>query len=287
MKNYPRAYWHKPQTMITSPSEMMYCYLFLIWLITAIFAHSFIKSCLKSLPTIQNPPSPPALYFKTQDFSFSYRPEFGSSEYFIYRESRFVMTQYGDYWRFMKKPCMTRLLAVPQLNHTVDICEEEVEKLVERITKSSSEGKACDLTNEPTTLTNNTICRMALSMRFSGTENKAEEIQVLVKQCLELAGKLSNCRRYVGSSEDVWFLRRWEKGLYIWALGQFERLVERIMMEHEAKVMNGGAGDQKWDLMGYNVGDTQRDPSASFLLVILFITYAMLSFDFWPFLTNY
>ena len=263
MKNYPRAYWHKPQTTITSPSEMMYCYLFLIWLITAIFAHSFIKSCLKSLPTIQNPPSPPALYFKTQYISFSYRPEFGSSEYFIYRESRFVMTQYGDYWRFMKKPCMTRLLAVPQLNHTVD------------------------LTNEPTTLTNNTICRMALSMRFSGTENKAEEIQVLVKQCLELAGKLSNCRRYVGSSEDVWFLRRWEKGLYIWALGQFDRLVERIMMEHEAKVMNGGAGDQKWDLMGYNVGDTQRDPSASFLLVILFITYAMLSFDFWPFLTNY
>lgn len=86
---------------------------------------------------------------------------------------------------------MTRLLAVPQLNHTVDICEEEVEKLLERITKSSSEGKACDLTNEPTTLTNNTICRMALSMRFSGTENKAEEIQVLVKQCLELAGKLT------------------------------------------------------------------------------------------------
>ena len=147
--------------MITSPSEMIYCYLFLIWLITAIFAHSFIKSCLKSLPTIQNPPSPPALYFKTQDISFSYGPEFGSSEYFIYRESRFVMTQYGDYGRFMKRPCMTRLLAVPQLNHTVDICEEEVEKLVERITKSSSEGKACDLTHEPTTLTNNTICRMA------------------------------------------------------------------------------------------------------------------------------
>ena len=75
---------------------------------------------------------------------------------------------------------MTRLLAVPQLNHTVDICEEEVEKVVERITKSSSEGKACDLTHEPTTLTNNTICRMAMSMRCLGTENEAEEIHVLV-----------------------------------------------------------------------------------------------------------
>jgi hypothetical protein len=64
--------------------------------------------------------------FKTQDLNFSSRPEFGSSEYFMYRGSRFVMAQYGDYWRFMKKLCMTRLLAVPQLDHTVDIREQEV-----------------------------------------------------------------------------------------------------------------------------------------------------------------
>lgn len=55
--------------------------------------------------------------FKTQDLNFSSRPEFGSSEYFIYRGSRFVTAQYGDYWRFMKKLCMTRLLAVPQLGN--------------------------------------------------------------------------------------------------------------------------------------------------------------------------
>ena len=30
-----------------------------------------------------------------------------------------------------------------------------------------------------------------MSMRCSGTENEAEEIHVLVKQCLELAGKLT------------------------------------------------------------------------------------------------
>lgn len=38
--------------------------------------------------------------------------QFGCSEYFIYRGSRFVTAQYGDYWRFMKKLCMARVLSI-------------------------------------------------------------------------------------------------------------------------------------------------------------------------------
>jgi hypothetical protein len=45
------------------------------------------------------------------------------------------------------------------------------------------------------------------------------------------------------------------------ALQRFDRLVERIMNEHEAKVIDGGAGDQKTDLMDILL-ETYRDPSA-------------------------
>ena len=196
--------------------------------------------------------------FKTQDLNFSSRPEFGSSEYFIYRGSRFVMAQYGNYWRFMKKLCMTKLLAVPQLNHTVDIREEEVVKLVESVTKSSREGKACDLSHELTTLTNNTICRMAMSTRCSGSENEAEQIHAVVKQCLEVAGKLS-VGDVLGPLKMLDFSGNGKK--LLWAMERFDKLVERILKEHEAKVMDGKAGDQKKDLMDILL-ETYRDPSA-------------------------
>ncbi|KAB1205677.1 Cytochrome P450 93A1 [Morella rubra] len=196
--------------------------------------------------------------FKTQDLNFSSRPEFGSSEYFIYRGSRFVMAQYGDYWRFMKKLCMTKLLAVPQLDRSVNIRDEEIEKLVERVEKSSREGKPCDLSGELTTLTNNMICRMAMSTRCSGNENEAEEIHELMREFLELAGKLS-IGDVLGPLKMLDFSGNGKKLLS--ALQRFDALVERIIEEHESKATEGGGEDQKKDLMDILL-ETVRDPTA-------------------------
>jgi hypothetical protein len=151
---------------------------------------------------------------------------------------------------------------------------------VERITQSWREGKACDLSSELTTLTNNTVCRMAMSTRCSGSENEAEEIHELVKTCLELAGKLS-VGDVLGPLKMFDFSGNGKK--LVSALQRFDRLVERIMKEHEAKVIvHGGAGDQKNDLMDILL-ETYRDPSAevklsrkdikSFLLVSFFFFF--------------
>ncbi|CAN1278249.1 3,9-dihydroxypterocarpan 6A-monooxygenase [Linum perenne] len=129
--------------------------------------------------------------FKAQDLNFSSRPEFGSSEYFIYRGSRFVTAQYGEYWRFMKKLSMTRLLSVPQLRLFADVVDDEKVRLVMSAARCADDGSLFDLSSAFTKLTNNTICRMAMSTRCSGTNKDAEEIAGLVKTCLQLAGRLS------------------------------------------------------------------------------------------------
>ncbi|KAG2686990.1 hypothetical protein I3843_09G033600 [Carya illinoinensis] len=198
--------------------------------------------------------------FKTHDVTFSSRPEFGSSEYFIYRGSRFVMAQYGDYWRFMKKLCMTRLLAVPQMDSTIDIREEEIEKLVERVTESTRDGNPCDLSRQLTILTNNIACRMAMSARCSGSCNEAEEIHELVKLCLQLAGKLS-VGDVLGPLKMLDFSGNGKK--LVTALQRFDVLVERIIKEHELKVIDGGDGasDQKKDLLDILL-ETYRDATA-------------------------
>ncbi|CAN0927687.1 3,9-dihydroxypterocarpan 6A-monooxygenase [Linum grandiflorum] len=206
--------------------------------------------------------------FKAQDLNFSSRPEFGSSEYFIYRGSRFVTAQYGEYWRFMKKLSMTRLLSVPQLRLFADVVDEEKVRLIESAARCATDGRLFDLSRAFTTLTNNTICRMAMSTRCSGTNKDAEEIAGLVKTCLQLAGRLS-----VG---DILTGKK-----LVGALTKYDRIVSRIIKEHQEQAlkMESGILKVRKDILDILL-ETYNDPNAelklsendikSFLLDIFF-----------------
>ncbi|KAE8731180.1 putative Cytochrome P450 [Hibiscus syriacus] len=292
---------------MASVSLDIHYFQYLIWFITVVMVHSFIKKILKpARTTIPEPPSPPALpfighlhlvtsvlpksfqdlarrygplmgirlgasaclvvsnadvakeIFRTQELNFCSRPEFGSSEYFIYRGSRFVLAQYGDYWRFMKKLCMTRLLAVPQLDKFADIRDQEKLNLVESVMNCCKQGKSCDLSSEFTTLTNNTICRMAMSTRCSGNDNDADEIKELIHTCLKLSGKIS-VGDVMGPLKVLDFSGNGKKLKA--ALLKYDKLVERIIKEHQEKVSEGFDVNQKMDLLDILL-EVYRDPTA-------------------------
>ncbi|CAM8895845.1 unnamed protein product [Rhodiola kirilowii] len=196
--------------------------------------------------------------FKTQELNFSSRPEFGSAEYFKYRGSRFVMAQYGDYWRFMKKLCMTKLLSVPQLQTFIHVREDEVDKLLHSLIEKSKSGEPADLSSELTSLTNNVICQMVMGKRCSGTSNEAATIKHLVEQSLVLAGKLT-----VGDS--LGFLKRFfgYRKLLESVLERYDTLVEMILKEHEKEMESEDDYKHKGnkDLM-HILLDTHRDPAA-------------------------
>ncbi|XP_037491299.1 3,9-dihydroxypterocarpan 6A-monooxygenase [Jatropha curcas] len=224
------------------------------------------------------------LNFLVLDLNFGRLPEYihlrafkdsSHAEYFIYRGSRFVTAQYGDYWRFMKKLSMTKLLSVPQLDKFTDVCDKEKVKLVESVIRLAKEGKVCDLSKELTALTNNTICRMAMSTRCSGSNNEAEEIEELVKTCLKLTGKLS-LGDVLGPLKIFDFSGTGKK--LVGALTKYDRLVERIMKEHEEKAKKGLVGEKK-DLLDilleiYNDPEAEirlsRNDIKSFLLDLFF-----------------
>ncbi|KAJ6699919.1 FLAVONOID 3'-MONOOXYGENASE-RELATED [Salix purpurea] len=291
-------------------ADMFYYLLFLLWCVTALLVHFFIKTFLKSRRQNNLPPSPQALpvighlhligpvlaksfqtlairygplmqirlgastcvvasnavvakeIFKTQDLNFSSRPEFGSSEYFIYRGSRFVTAQYGDYWRFMKKLCMTRLLSVPQLDKFTDVRDEEKVKLVESVMGCARDEKLCDLNCELTAFTNNTICRMTMSTRCSGSDTDADQIERLVKTCLQLAGKLS-LGDILGPFRIFDFSGNGKK--LVGALQTYDRLVERVLQEHEEKAEKGFEEGERKDLMDILL-EIYNDPAAEIKL---------------------
>ncbi|CAN0927702.1 3,9-dihydroxypterocarpan 6A-monooxygenase [Linum grandiflorum] len=199
--------------------------------------------------------------FKAQDLNFSSRPEFGGSKYFIYRGSRFAMAQYGEYWRFMKKLSMTWLLSAPQLRLFADVVDEEKVRLVESATKCAADGSLFNLLMEFTRLTNNTICRMAMSTRCSGTDKDAEEIAVLVKTCLQLAGRLS-VGDILGPFQFLDFSGTGKK--LVGALTKYDQIVSRIIKEHEEKGRSR-IGEVRKDILDILL-ETYNDPNAELRL---------------------
>ncbi|KAF7819047.1 3,9-dihydroxypterocarpan 6A-monooxygenase-like [Senna tora] len=124
--------------------------------------------------------------FKTHEINFSNRPEFGSADYYQYKDSKFFTAPYGPRWRFMKKLCLTHLLSASQIARFTHVREEEMKMLLSDLTVCSNEGRACNLSSRFTILTNNIICRMAMS-----TTCDAQEILVLVTEFLEV-GEIIN-----------------------------------------------------------------------------------------------
>ncbi|XP_038719742.1 3,9-dihydroxypterocarpan 6A-monooxygenase-like [Tripterygium wilfordii] len=197
--------------------------------------------------------------FRTHELCFLSKPEFGLSKYFIYRGSQFIMSPYNDYWRFMKKLCMTSLLGAPQLDKFVGVREEERIKLVKSVMKCCREGRPCDLRSELTTLTNDSFCRMAMSTRCSEKVHETEEVKEIVHICVTLAGKASlgdvlgplKVFDFSGTAKKLWGAE---------ALNKYDRLVERIIKEHEDKAKRGFQEDKK-DLLDILL-ETYADPTA-------------------------
>lgn len=184
---------------------------------------------------------------QTKDVDFASRFEFGPTEYNIYSGDGFVTCPNNPYWLFMKKLCMSKLLAGAQLVRFNHIREEEIQNLLKSLFKSSREGEACDLAVLLTTLTNNLLCRMALSKRYcSENAEGAKEIRKLIVEIMQLGAKL-------GVNEALGPLKKFDlfgngKRL-VEAMWRYDKLFEQIMKEYEYEIVDGQVEDQEADLM--------------------------------------
>ncbi|KAK3003727.1 hypothetical protein RJ639_019454 [Escallonia herrerae] len=181
---------------------------------------------------------------KIQDLNYSNRPRFPTGDYQIYKRSSFFEAEYGAYWRFLKKICMTELLSAQQLNRFADIRKEEFVKLLEVVLRSAKKNEAFDVGAELMSMTNNVVCRMTMSTRCSEGSDDSKKIREFTDGIVKVAAKLS-----LG---EVWGpLKKFDlfgfgKKLKA-ALTEYDELVERIMVEHESN-RHGGERKRK-DMM--------------------------------------
>jgi len=194
---------------------------------------------------------------KTHDVDFASKYVFGPQQHSIYKDDSFINCPYGTYWRFMKKLCVTRLFAGPQIDRFIDIREQETLKLLKSLLDRARKGEASDLSMELSALTNNLICRMAMGKKWSENPNLSIEIRNLVRNIMGSGAKL-------GFTEVFGPLKRFDISGYgkklREALWSFDGVLEQIMRDYEKNEMKGSEKEER-DVMDILL-ETYRDKNA-------------------------
>ena len=101
---------------------------------------------LGHVPTIVvSNPEAAELFLKTNDAVFASRPILQASKYFGFGSKGLVFSEYGAYWRNMRKVCTTQLLSASKVSSFAPLRKREVEEVVKSLQRAAEKGEVVDL----------------------------------------------------------------------------------------------------------------------------------------------
>ncbi|KAF3442610.1 hypothetical protein FNV43_RR16526 [Rhamnella rubrinervis] len=190
------------------------------------------------------------VFLKTNETSFSNRPQRAAVDCLAYGSLDFIFAPYGPYWKFMKRLCMSELLGSRTLDQLLPVRREELQRFLEFLLNKAGAGEEVDVGEQLLRLTNNVISRMCMSRKCCEDESEADRVRRLVKETTELIGQfnLSDCIGFCKNMDLQGFGKRIKE-----VRENFDTMVERIMEEHEEARKkddkNGGDDDGVKDLL--------------------------------------
>ncbi|KAM4073016.1 hypothetical protein ACB094_11G184300 [Castanea mollissima] len=170
--------------------------------------------------------------FKTNDVTFSDRPPFAFNDKLPYGRYGFFMAPYGNYWKFIKKLCNSELLSAHQVEQSRAVRHEELTWFLRKVLESAERKQVLDIGVELMKLTNNSSCRVIMSMRCSDDNDEAERIRQLVKESFEVGAKIS----FGDVLGPLRFLAFWLYGRKaIDVTLRYDEILERVLKQHEER----------------------------------------------------
>ncbi|BFG16290.1 hypothetical protein CerSpe_025640 [Prunus speciosa] len=129
---------------------------------------------------------------KTNDLHCCSRPSSAGTRRLTYNYLDVAFAPYGEYWREIRKICVLELFSVKRVQSYWSVREEEVAKLVNSISSSSSSGAPVDLTEKLFAFTASIIFRIAYGTTFQGSKfEHAKNIHELIHDTEAMMGGLS------------------------------------------------------------------------------------------------
>ncbi|KAL6652560.1 hypothetical protein ACP70R_011485 [Stipagrostis hirtigluma subsp. patula] len=167
------------------------------------------------------------------------RPITAVTRQFGYDSAGFVFAPYTPRWRFMRRLCMSELLAPRTVEQLRPVRDSGLASLLRAALASSARGEEVNLTRELIRLSNTSIIRMVAG---DVPGSVAAEAQELVKAVAELAGAF-NLEDYIAACRgwDLQGLRRSAAAVH----RRFDALLEEMIRHKEESRERGGGAAVK------------------------------------------
>ncbi|KAG8661506.1 cytochrome P450 CYP736A12-like [Manihot esculenta] len=182
---------------------------------------------LGSIPAIVvSSPQAAELFLKTHDVVFASRPIIQASVYLFYGNKGMVFSEYGPYWRSIRKLCTLQLLSPSKIEYFAPMRMEEVRLLVNSLKKAAAAREAVDISLGVGDLIRNMSCKLVF-----GEANIYEfDLKLLIEEALNLTGAF-NIADYVPflGAFDLQGLKKRMKAFS----KKMDKILEKIIDEHE------------------------------------------------------
>ncbi|XP_048136334.1 cytochrome P450 71B10-like [Rhodamnia argentea] len=147
---------------------------------------------LGCVPTvIISSPSAAREVLKTHDLNCCNRPRLLSTGRLTYDHLDIAFTEYGDYWRELRKLCLLKLLSAKRVQSFRYVREEEVGSMIESIAKSAESGTLVDMKEKFMALTVSITCRVAFGTAFPWMEFKDGRFMDMIREAMAMLGSFS------------------------------------------------------------------------------------------------
>ncbi|KAF7819855.1 cytochrome P450 CYP736A12-like [Senna tora] len=166
------------------------------------------------------------LLLKKNDTVFASRPKFEASDIISYGSKGLVFSEYGPYWRNMRKLCTLHLLSVSKVESFEGLRREELGRVVETVERAAAAREVVDVTRVVTDAIESMVYKMVL-----GADKDEEcEMKEAIHEGMRLSGAF-NLADYVPclGGLDLQGL----KGAIKKTSKAFDEVLEKIIKEHE------------------------------------------------------
>ncbi|XP_016192087.1 cytochrome P450 CYP736A12-like [Arachis ipaensis] len=171
-------------------------------------------------------------FLKTHEAAFASRPKMQASDCVLYGSKGLVFSEFGPYWRSMRRLFTSQLLSASKVSSFARARERGVKVAVKAIKKAAGRGEVVDISELVNNVAEDVVYRIVLGR----SRHDEFHLASLLHEAINLAGafNVADYLPWLGSFDFQGFTRRLKR------LGKaIDQELEKIIEEHE-KGSSGG-----------------------------------------------
>nr|QWK52333.1 cytochrome P450 705A32-2 [Isatis tinctoria] len=172
--------------------------------------------------------------FKAHDVNISSRGLPPIDESLFFGSSGFFSAPHGDYWKFMKKLVVAKLLGPQAIERSRAARAEELERFYFDLLNKAMRKETVEIRAEAMKFTNNSTCKMIIGRSCGEDNGESERVRGLITESIALSKKVlfATLLRKPLEKLGISLFRKEIMDIS----GRYDELLERFLVEHEEKL---------------------------------------------------